>query len=266
MPTPATSSPAWRRALVTGGSSGIGRSFAAALAAAGTDLVLVARRREPLDELAGELRHAHRCDVEVLVADLTDDAGLADVEARLADTTHPVDLLVNNAGFGSHGSFVELPVADQDELIRLNVLAAVRLAHAALPGMLDRRRGGILNVSSLAGLQPLPNWTVYAATKAFLTSFSEALHEEVRARGVVVLALKPGMTRTAFHQRSGLPPVVIPRLFWMEADDVVASALKALSRGRASHVPGVVNKAVATLSRLSPRIASRRVIARAGRS
>jgi len=235
--TPAKSSPTWRRALVTGASSGIGQSFSAALAAAGTDLVLVARRRERLEELAAELGAAHGCEVEVLVADLVEDGGLAGVEARLRDDDRPIDLLVNNAGFGSHGSFVDLSVADEDEEIRLNVLAPVRLAHAVLPGMLDRGRGGILNVSSMAGLQPLPHWTTYAATKAFLTSFSEALHEEVRTRGVVVMALKPGMTRTPFHERSGLPPVVIPGAFWMDADDVVASTL---TEGRvpARHRPG----------------------------
>ena len=258
--------PEWERALVTGASSGIGEAFARALAAAGTDLVLVARRRDRLEELAGDLRDSYGRDVEVLAADLTDEAGLADVERRLGDTDHAIDLLVNNAGFATSGHFAELPVAEEEEQIRLNVLAPVRLTRAALPGMLDRRRGGIVHVSSIAALQPLPHWATYAATKAYLTSFSEALHEEVRGRGVVVLALMPGFTHTEFHDRSGMPGVMIPASLWMRPEQVVASALKALARGRASHVPGFMNRAVATLSRLTPRFASRRVVGRAGRS
>ncbi|MBA3267939.1 MAG: SDR family oxidoreductase [Acidimicrobiia bacterium] len=259
------SPPAWERALVTGASSGIGRAFAVALAAAGADLVLVARRGDRLEALATELGDAHDCSVEVLPADLTDPTGLAEVETRLGDDNRPVDLLVNNAGFATSGSFAELPVAGEEEEIRLNVLAPVRLSRAVLPGMIDRGGGGIVNVSSIAALQPLPHWATYAASKAYLTSFSEALHEEVRARGVVVLALMPGFTHTEFHERAGLPAARIPGALWMDSDEVVASALGALARKRASHVPGLANRAVAAVSRVTPRAVSRRLVGRAGR-
>jgi short-subunit dehydrogenase len=235
-----------------------------ALAGGGTDLVLVARRRDRLDDLATELRSAHGTDVEVLVADLTDDADLATVEARLADDVAPVDLLVNNAGFATSGRFADLPLDGEVAEIRLNVMAPVRLTHAALPGMVARRHGGVVNVSSIASLQPLPHWATYAATKAYLTSFSEAVHEEVRAHGVVVLALMPGFTHTEFHDHAGVPPVGIPNPLWMGAEQVVRSGLAALDHRRASRVPGVLNRVVATVSRLTPRVLSRRVIGRAG--
>jgi len=256
--------PQWQRALVTGASSGIGWAFAVQLAASGTDLVLVARRRDRLDELAARLRLDHGAEVEVLVADLTDDGDLEKVELRLADTTAPVDLLVNNAGFATSGKFADLPVNGEVAEIRLNVVAPVRLTRAALPAMIDQGHGGVVNVSSIAALQPLPHWATYAATKAYLTSFSEAVHEEVRQHGVVVLALMPGFTHTEFHGHVGVPPVGIPGPMWMDAEQVVKSALAALARRRASRVPGVLNRVVATVSRLTPRALSRRVIARVG--
>lgn len=257
--------PEWRRALVTGASSGIGRAFALALAAAGSDLVLVARRADRLETLAGELRSTVGGDVEVVVADLTDDDALRVVEARVADDQRPVDLLVNNAGFGTSGWFAELPVEVEVEEIRLNVVAPVRLSRAVLPAMLARGRGGIVNVSSIAGLQPLPHWATYGATKAYLTSFSEALHEEVRKHGVTVLALMPGFTRTEFQDRAGTPGVGVPGPLWMAPDDVVAAGLRALRRGQAGHVAGLRYQAVAAVSRLTPWAVSRRIVAMAGR-
>jgi len=254
----------WRRALVTGASSGIGRAFAVQLAASGADLVLVARRRDRLDELANRLRAEHGTEVEVLVADLTDDGDLATVERRVGDDGAPVDLLVNNAGFATSGRFATLPIDREVAEIRLNVLAPVRLTRAALPGMVDRGHGGVVNVSSIAALQPLPHWATYAATKAYLTSFSEAVHEEVRGQGVVVLALMPGFTHTEFHGHVGPPPVGIPGPLWMDAEQVVKSGLAALDRRRASRVPGGLNRMVATLSRLTPRALSRRMVARVG--
>jgi len=256
-------SPRWERALITGASSGIGRAFAVALATAGTDVVLVARRRDRLEDLAAELR-AHGGEVEVLVADLTDQDQLAGVEARVDGRARPVDLLVNNAGFATSGHFAALPVDGEVAEIRLNVVAPVRLTRAALPGMIERHRGGIVNVSSIASLQPLPHWATYAATKAYLTSFSEAVHEEVRGHGVVVLALLPGFTRTEFLGHVGVPPVGIPGPFWMAPEVVVRSALRALDGRRASRVPGLLNRGVATVSRLTPRALSRRIVARAG--
>lgn len=261
---PLSPAPGWRRALVTGASSGIGSAFATALAREGTDLVLVARRADRLEALAGELRSYGRT-VEVQVADLTDERELRTVEARLADAGEPVDLLVNNAGFGTSGPFAELPVDGEEAEIRLNVLAPVRLTHAALGGMLDRGRGGIVNVSSVAGLQPLPYWATYAATKAYLVTFSEGLHQEVRRRGVTVVALMPGFTHTEFQDGAGLPSIAIPGPLWMEADEVAAAGLAALRRRRAGHVVGWPNKVVAAVSRLTPWALSRRIVALGGK-
>ncbi|MHB8670135.1 MAG: SDR family NAD(P)-dependent oxidoreductase [Acidimicrobiales bacterium] len=246
-------------ALVTGASSGIGRAFATALAARHHDLVLVARTEARLKELAGELSGAHGVQAEVLVADLADDDDLARVETRVSRSEDPVDLLVNNAGFGSGGRFVELPLAGEDGQIRLNVLALMRLTHAALPGMVERRHGGVINVSSLGSFQPTPGFATYGATKAFVTSFSEALHEELRGTGVRVMAVCPGLTRTEFHERAKLGEVAAPGFAWMTAEDVARTALAAYDRGRALSVPGAGNLAVAWMTRLFPRAAVRRL-------
>jgi short-subunit dehydrogenase len=262
-PRPGAAGP-WRRALVTGASSGIGKAFVLALAAGGADVVLVARRRERLESLAAEVKSAHGTEVEVLVADVSDDDELQAVERRLSDRDRPVDLLVNNAGFGSHGPFVELPIEREVEQVRVNVLAPVRLTHAALPGMLERGRGGIVNVSSIASVQPLPYWATYGATKAYLTSFSQAVHEEVRGGGVTVLALMPGFTRTEFQDHSNSGTDSLPDLVWRTADDVARAGLDALGRRRATFVPGFGYRAFAAASRLAPWILARRVVHRAG--
>jgi len=251
--------PRWPVALVTGASSGIGRAIAVRLAADGTHLVLVARRAELLETLAEELRTARGVDVEVLVADLTDPVDLASVEDRLrADP--PVDLLVNNAGVGAQGRFAEIPVDWQDGQVRLNVLAPVRLTHAALEGMLARGRGGVLNVSSIAGTQPLPNVATYSATKAYLSSFSHSLHEEVRRSGVAVTALLPGFTHTGFHEVAGANRTIVPGFAWMSAEAVAAAGLRAVARGRAQCVPGLGNRILSGISRLTPWSLSRRVV------
>src|SRR4051794_39032751 len=174
----------WTRALITGASSGIGSEIVRQLSAAGVPTVAVARREERLEALAA------RCQgVEVLVADLTTATGLARVTERLLDTGRPIDFLVNNAGFGTSGEFVELPKERLVDEVRLNVEAVVVLCHAVLPSMVARRRGWVMNVSSVAGFQASPGVANYAATKSFVTSFSEALHEEVRHHGVHVTAL-----------------------------------------------------------------------------
>jgi short-subunit dehydrogenase len=255
----------WTTALVTGASSGIGRAFATRLAATGTELVVVARRADRLDELASDIAGSGAPKPEVLVADLTDPDQRGAVETRLADGDRPIDLLVNNAGFGTRGLFAELPVDREEMQIRLNVMAPVSLARAALPGMLARRRGGIVNVSSMAGLQPFPGWATYAATKAFLTSFSQSLHEEVRPHGISVLALMPGFTRSEFHDHASMARSYVPGAFWLTADDVARSALDALVRGRATHVPGLRYAGIALLSRVAPWSVSRRVVHAANR-
>jgi short-subunit dehydrogenase len=256
---------AYRTALVTGASSGIGASCARLLAAEGTDLVMVARRAGRLQEIAGRLAGEHKIDVEVLAADLTKPDPLALVEARLADVTRPVELLVNNAGFGVSGAFAEVPADSAEGQIRLNVLALMRLTHAVLPGMLARGHGGILNVSSMAGFVLSPGGATYAATKAFVTSFSESLQVEVRKRGVHVTALCPGFTRTEFHAANPADAADVPGFAWLESDDVARAGLAAVAAGRALSVPGAQYKAAAQLTRIAPRAVVRSVVERFGR-
>jgi len=251
----------WPVALVTGASSGIGWAVAERLAADGSDLVVVARRHDRLDALATELRAKHGVGVEVLVADLTDTAQLALVEDRLRQGDPPVNLLVNNAGAGGQGAFAEGDLAGHDAIVRLNVLAPVRLTHAALERMLPQGRGGVLNVSSIAGLQPMPNVATYAATKAYLSSFSHALHEEVRHRGVAVTALLPGFTHTEFHEVAAINRSAVPGPFWMKSDVVARAGLRAVGRGRAQCVPGLGYRVLSVISGLTPWPLSRRVLA-----
>ncbi|MCP9954276.1 SDR family NAD(P)-dependent oxidoreductase [Actinomadura madurae] len=234
---------AYRTALVTGASSGIGESFARLLAARGTDLVIVARRAELLDGLARELVERYRVAVEVLAADLTDPGQRAEVEGRLR--AEPVELLVNNAGHGAFGAFADLPLDDHLAQIELNVAALVRLTHAVLPGMVARGRGGVLNVASMSGFAPSPGSATYGATKAYVASFSESLHSEVAGRGVHVTALCPGFTRTEDD--------VPPSLLWLRRDDVARAGLEAVSAGRALCVPGAQYKAAFPALKLVPR-------------
>ncbi|HEY7134599.1 MAG TPA: SDR family oxidoreductase [Acidimicrobiia bacterium] len=247
------------RALVTGASAGLGEAFARALAARGDDLVLVARSKPRLDDLADRLRDACHVDVETLSADLTDPAQLADVEARLTDPGKLVGLLVNNAGFGSAGRFSDLEIDEEEREVRLNVVAPVRLTHAALAAMGGRGAGRIVNVSSLAAYQPNPGMATYGATKAFVSSFTRAIQEEARARGVQVMLLEPGFTRTEFQARAGVDQSDVPSFLWMTADQVVDAALKTLDRGGYFCVPGTMNRAAATFSDVSPSGLSRRV-------
>jgi hypothetical protein len=247
-------------ALVTGASSGIGRGFAERLARDGHDLVLVARRRGLLDALAGELTSAHGAVAEVIEADLATDAGVAAVERRLA--SGDIELLVNNAGFGTAGEFAELPLDRELQEIDLNVRALVRLCHAALRPMYVRGAGGIINVASTGGFQPVPFMATYAATKAFVLHFSEALHEEAGAHGVTVTALCPGPVRTGFQDAAGLDAGSMTAMAWSSVDDVVSQALSAVRRRRAIAIPGAMNRATATSVGLMPRFVTRRIAAR----
>ncbi len=250
----------WPLALVTGASSGIGRAIAVQLAAEGSDLVVVARRRDRLEGLAEELRTRHGVKVDVLVADVTDPEQLAVVEDRLRDGAPPVDLLVNNAGRGGQGPFAERSIDDQEGQIRLNVLAPVRLTHAALGPMLARGAGGVLNVSSIAGLQPMPNVATYSATKAYLSNFTHAVHEEVRGRGVTVTNLLPGFTRTEFHETARISRSVVPGPAWMRSEAVARAGLDAVARGRAECVPGLGYRILAGISSVLPWSVSRRIL------
>lgn len=246
----------WNRALVTGASSGIGKAIAEQLAADGTRLVVVARDEERLDALAASVD----VDVEVIVADLGDRAALDDVVMRLRDDEHPIDLLVNNAGFGLTGPFHELDIDREGAVVDVNITALHRLTHAAASAMVERGGGGgILNVSSLAATMPAPNSATYAATKAFVSSFSEALHGELMEHHVHVTALCPGFTRTEFQDRADFDASDIPDLLWQSADEVAAAGLKGVDQNRAYVVPGALNKVGAAMLGAMPG-ALRRVI------
>lgn len=247
------------RALVTGASAGIGRTFSEQLAARGTDLVLVARDVARLEALAADLRARSGIDVEVLPADLLDDAQLESVAARIGAAERPVDLLVNNAGFGTFGHFADLDVQQELSEVQLNVSALVRLTHAGLAAMEARGSGAIVNVSSLAAYQPSPESAVYSATKAFVNSFTHAVHEEARPKGVHVMAVCPGYTHTEFHDRAGLGTTQIPEFLWQSSDDVVRNALRDLDRRRSVSIPGAMNKTAAAFSSAAPAGVSRKV-------
>jgi uncharacterized protein len=252
-------------ALVTGASAGIGRAFAEALAARGYDLVVVARRGPRLEELADALQQQHRRSIDTLVADLSTPDGVGAVAARLADETAPIELLVNNAGFGTSGRFWDLEPDREAEEIRLNVEALVVLTHAALAAMIPRRRGGVINVSSVAGYQPTPWGATYGATKAFVSSFTNALHEELRGTGIRMLNLAPGFTHTEFHAVSGDDVSQLPGVLWQSPQEVVDAALRAYDRGRAVCTPGPLNTAAALVSGSLPAGVTRRVAALAKR-
>jgi uncharacterized protein len=252
------SRPATRRALVTGASAGIGAAFAERLARDGWNLCIVARRRNRLDELARRLRRENEVGVQVVAADLTDDRDLHRVE-RLVAGDAQLELLVNNAGTADFGPFIERDRDVEEKEIRLDVVAVVRLTHAALPGMVKRRRGDIVNVSSLAALTPGPNFAVYSACKSFLNSFTEALHFELTGTGVRLQALCPGMTRTEIFDVAGANPSAVPGVVWMEAADVVDESLAALERGTLVCVPGVANRVLSSITRLVPGEAAGRI-------
>lgn len=239
-------------ALVTGASSGIGKSFAEALAARGTDLVLVARNQARLDELASELRRRHGRDVSVLVADLEKPDELAVVEKRLHEDAR-IDLLVNNAGYGVTGNFADLPMAQSQGQVACNVVALTRLTHAALTTMKPSRRGGIINIASGAAFLPTPQISVYCATKAYVVNFSLALAEETRAHGVNCLVVCPGFTRTEFQARANYDTSAMPSFVWQTAEDVVRESLAAYDRGDSMLVPGIQNRITMTLTGLLPK-------------
>jgi short-subunit dehydrogenase len=259
--------PRWRTALVTGASSGIGRELARLLAAEGTDLVVVARDQGRLDDLAAELSAKHPgVTVEVLPADLSDPTGLAAVERRTVDADRPVDLVVNNAGFGTYGYLVDADIDVETREIAVNVTALVRLTYAALGAMVARGRGSVLNVSSVAGLQATPGNATYGASKAFVASFGEAVSGELAGTGVTLTTVLPGFTRTAFQERAGIGGREIPGPAWMTADDVARQALEATRAGKAWFVPGALNKVLVAAAGPVPRGLKRRLAAKvAGR-
>ena len=253
----------WNRALVTGASAGIGKAMAIELARRGTDLVLVARNAERLERLAGSVDVA----AEVLPADLTDPAELAAVAKRCAATAEPIDLLVNNAGIWSFGPLTGPAGEVADTMVALNVAAVVTLSRAAVGPMVEAGRGTILNISSIAGSQPLPNEVVYAASKAFVTFFGQGLHEELRDTGVGVTTVTPGLTRSELHARAGQQRQLsrAPGWLWMEAEQIAHLALKAAARRRVVHVPGLGYRIASSLAEVMPRTFLRKVAAAVNR-
>jgi short-subunit dehydrogenase len=243
-------------ALVTGASSGLGLAFARRLAADGNDLVIVARDVARLDSVAQELRTSYGRKVEVLPADLADRAELQRVADRVADRERPVDLLVNNAGFGLGHGFLDGPLADQERQLDVLVRAVLVLSYAAAGAMRDRGYGAIVNVSSVSGFVVMGS---YSAAKAWVTTFSEGLANELGPHGVQVTAVCPGFVHTEFHQRADMRMNHVPRFGWLNAEDVVDAGLADVRRGRVVSIPSARFKAVVGLTRVLPRGVVRRV-------
>ncbi len=238
-------------ALVTGASSGIGAALARRLARDGRHLLLVARRRDRLETLAGELRAAHGVDAHVLAVDLAKPEGPAAVAREATSRGLAVDWLVNNAGFGTNGRFDRLPLEGELEEIRLNVEALVALTGLFVPAMVQRGRGAVLNVASVAGMFPSAYMATYAATKAFVISFSEAIATELRGTGVDVLCVCPGFTRTEFQDVAQVDASKVPSMAWMSAEEVADQAVRGMGRGPVL-VNGVMNTLGAALLRHVP--------------
>lgn len=247
--------------LVTGASSGIGRELARCFAADGCALVLSARREAELQALAGELRATHGADVAVITADLAAPGGVDALLAALRERALVPDVLVNNAGFGARGSFAAMPAERVRGMLAVNVDAVTRLAHALLPAMRERRRGGVLNVASTAAFQPGPHMAVYYATKAYVLSWSEALHEECRGDGVHVSALCPGATFTGFAAEADMTDSRLFRLGAMDAATVARAGHAGFRRNAAVVVPGLRNRLGAASVRFTPRGLVRRLVA-----
>jgi short-subunit dehydrogenase len=236
-------------ALVTGATAGIGAEFARQLAAAGHDLVIVARTASRLEQTAATLRERHGVAVEVLAADLATADGLGRVERRVADTARPVDVLVNNAGYGLRRDFDANTVDDELAHLELLVTVPLRLCHAALGQMLPRSHGTIINIASVAGFTPRGT---YGAAKAWVISFSRWANVHYRPRGVTVTAVAPGFVRTEFHERMRVRTDAVPRMLWLDAATVVRLALRDVARGRAVSIPTVRYKAVVLLASWLP--------------
>ena len=243
--------------LITGASAGLGEGFARALVAQGEDLILTARRTDRLEALAIEFRG--KVQVHLFPADLADPEMPTKLLADIAAAGLAIDQLINNAGFGLRGAFAEGDAAQQLGMIDLNCRALVALTHGVLPQMIARRSGGVLNIASTAAFQPGPWMAVYYASKAFVLSFSEAVHEEVRAHGVRVAALCPGPTRTEFADLAGMGDSALFKTFGSDADTVVRDGLKALKANQAVRVSGVANTLMAESIRLTPRLLARRI-------
>ena len=243
-------------ALVTGATAGIGAAYARQLAEEGFDLILVARDKKRLADVAKSLSKEFGVKTEILVADLTKSAQLAKVEKRLASKVKPVEVLINNAGFGINKSFLDSARESEQALLDVLVTAPMRLTHAVLPVMKERNSGTVVNVSSVA------SWIAggtYSAAKSYLTVFTESLHTELRGTKVNISALCPGFTRTEFHQRGRMKMTGLPNFMWLSAEKVVARSWKAAKSGKAISVPGWQYLILSSISRFGPRPLVRRI-------
>ncbi|MDQ6714963.1 MAG: SDR family oxidoreductase [Actinomycetota bacterium] len=237
-------------ALVTGATAGIGLEFARQLAERGHDIVLVARDRARLENASDELQRTYKVSTEILVADLSDRADMGKVAERLADEARPVDLLVNNAGYGLGRSFLQNEVEVEEALFEVLCKAVLVLSHAAARAMRVRGHGAIVNVSSVASFVSMGT---YSAAKSWVTVFSEGLATELAGTGVTVTALCPGFTHTEFHDRAALNMSRLPGALWLDADRLVRDALSDVAKGRRVSVPGAQYKALVAGLRLAPR-------------
>jgi len=247
-------------ALVTGATAGIGHAFCRELAERGHDLVIVARNRARLENVSDELRARHGVSVEILAADLSKRAQLQRVAKRLADRDRPIDLLVNNAGFGMSKSFLKGELADEEAMLDVLCRAVLVLSHAGALSMKDRGRGAIINVSSVAGFVPMGT---YAAAKAWVTAFTETLAHELAGSGVSATALCPGFTHTELHERANLDMSRLPKAMWLEPDRLVRDCLDDVKAGKVISVPGVQYKLIVGMTQLAPRALVRSLSGRA---
>jgi short-subunit dehydrogenase len=247
-------------ALVTGATAGIGHAFCVELAERGHDLVIVARDRARLENVSDELRARYFINVEILAADLSKRPGLKRVAGRLALRDRPIDLLVNNAGFGMSKSFLDGDLADEEAMLDVLCRAVLVLSQAGARSMKDRGRGAIINVSSVAGFSALGT---YAAAKAWCTVFTETLAQELAGTGVTATALCPGFTHTEFHERADLDVSKLPNPLWLNADRLVRDCLDDVRAGKVISVPGAQYKALVSISRLVPRALMRTLSGRA---
>lgn len=249
-------------ALVTGATAGLGAEFARQLAAAGHDLVLVARDTARLDSAKQTLGASYGVDVELIPADLVTAKGCKAVAARIGDAARPIDILVNNAGIGTYQAFGAASVTAEERQLDLNVRAVLRLSHAAVNAMTARGSGQIINISSVSAFVPRGANVTYAASKAWVTLFSEALAVQLAGTGVTVTAIHPGFTHTEFHERAHADMSHVPDRMWLDAKDVVAEGLADAAKGKPLSTPSLQYKAMVAASRVAPRSLMRRLVSR----
>jgi short-subunit dehydrogenase len=245
---------------VTGGTSGIGLAFCRELAERGNDLVIVARHRARLENVSDDLRARHSVNVEIMAADLSKRAALRRVADRVADRERPIDLLVNNAGFGTSRSFLKGDLSDEEAMLDVLCHAVLVLSHAGALSMKDRGRGAIINVSSVAGFVPMGT---YGAAKGWCTAFTQSLAHELAGSGVSATALCPGFTHTEMHERAKVDMSKLPKVMWLEADRLVRECLDDVKAGKVLSVPGMQYKVIAGIAEVAPRALVRALSSRA---